>query len=80
MLRVLFPMPSDYENKTVKPSRHFSHLFGHESEGSIYALLKSKGWATELVSGSTCSTHYFDMLRVDIKLTDKGFGTINFKF
>jgi len=49
-------MPSLEEHYKKKPADYLSHLIGHESDGSILALLKEKGWATELLSGPKRTT------------------------
>ena len=36
----------------TKPQRLISHCLGHEGKGSVLALLKQKGWATELEAGT----------------------------
>jgi hypothetical protein len=36
--------------RAVCSCRYFSHLFGHESGGSILAALKTKSWASNLAS------------------------------
>lgn len=40
---------SDYK---TKPQRLLSHCMGHEGDGSILAVLKRLGYATELVAGT----------------------------
>ena len=42
----------------TKPQRLISHCLGHEGKGSVLALLKQKGWATELEAGTAdyCSS------------------------
>ena len=38
---------------TVRSHRYLSHLLGHESEGSLLSLLKSRNWVDSLVAGET---------------------------
>lgn len=55
------------------PCAYISHLLGHEGNGSVFSLLKSKGWATGLVAGeasTSFSARSFFMVRID--LTDLG--------
>lgn len=54
------------------PSQYISHLLGHEAEGSLFALLKSLGWATSLSSGETDGSLEYAFFRVSIELTDLG--------
>ena len=42
--------PTDQLYKEA-PSQYLSHLLGHEGEGSAFALLKAKGWASSLSAG-----------------------------
>ena len=35
------------------PSNYLSHLLGHEGEGSAFALLKARGWASGLCAGES---------------------------
>eukprot|EP01116_Phalansterium_solitarium_P023737 TRINITY_DN846_c2_g1_i2.p1 TRINITY_DN846_c2_g1~~TRINITY_DN846_c2_g1_i2.p1 ORF type:complete len:370 (-),score=97.81 TRINITY_DN846_c2_g1_i2:123-1088(-) len=52
-VKVQFPLPACGKQYLEKPSRYWSHLFGHEADGSLFALLKKKGWALDLVAGAT---------------------------
>ncbi|KAL6746748.1 insulinase-like metalloprotease [Haematococcus lacustris] len=55
------------------PLGYISHLLGHEGEGSVFALLKARGWAVSLVageSGSSMSCASFFYCRVEV--TDAG--------
>ena len=64
---------SEQRNAESSPSHYVSHLLGHEGEGSAFAVLKAKGWATGLVAGeasTSFSTRSFFMVRVD--LTEEG--------
>jgi hypothetical protein len=55
------------------PANYLGHLLGHEGEGSVFAFLKSKGWASGLVAGeggdsfSAASTFF-----VKVELTEAG--------
>lgn len=45
----------------------------HEGEGSVFALLKAKGWAVELSAGeSSMSFSGASLFSVNIILTDEG--------
>lgn len=48
---ILFPAPPVRERYRADPSALCSHLLGHEAEGSLFALLQDRGWATALVAG-----------------------------
>lgn len=75
MLKILFPLPSFLPHMDVKPWRYYSHLLGHESEGSIFALLKTQGLAQSLSAGSYTRSQDFEFFQVDIALTEAGLGT-----
>ena len=44
----------------------------HEGAGSLYALLKARGWATALSAGTSNSFSARSFFDVNIDLTDKG--------
>ncbi|ABN65739.2 predicted protein, partial [Scheffersomyces stipitis CBS 6054] len=72
-LELTFMVPDDLETKwKSKPNGYFSHLLGHESEGSVLFFLKHKGWVTELSSGNmrVCQGNSFFIL--EFELTPEG--------
>eukprot|EP00158_Paraphelidium_tribonemae_P009916 Partr_v1_DN29000_c0_g1_i1_m25164 putative insulin-degrading enzyme len=71
-LVVEFALPDFYDQWKSKPCSYFTHLLGHESQGSILALLKDDGWATALWASSGTSARGFDILSVGIDLTSAG--------
>ena len=71
-LDIFFPMPSVQPLYESKPMTYVSHLIGHESEGSILAYLKQKGWANGLGSYVFLSQQDFSVFRVSIALSDDG--------
>jgi len=66
-------MPSYVHQYHSKPSKYYSHLLGHESEGSIFAIIKEKGWASALVAGLSTQNQDFEIFKIDIELTEDGF-------
>eukprot|EP00250_Pteridium_aquilinum_P021928 c25264_g2_i1 orf=2311-5265(+) len=54
------------------PSQYISHLLGHEAEGSLFALLKSLGWATSLSAGESDGSLEYAFFRIAIELTVLG--------
>lgn len=61
------------EHYDAAPCHYVSHLLGHEGEGSVFAWLKAKGWASGLVAGeagTSYSSRSFFMVRID--LTEEG--------
>lgn len=71
-LQLAWPLPSVRDLYRSKPSRYLSHLIGHESEGSITALLKEKGWVNELSAGTSSSYSDFAVFSVSVELTEQG--------
>lgn len=75
-LKVTWSLPCLDKEYLKKPEDYLSHLIGHEGGGSLFALLKLKGWATSLSAGcdnggfDRCSAGY--MFVVSISLTDLG--------
>jgi insulysin len=54
-------------------------LLGHEGNESVFAALKRKGWIDKLSAGPTNRTQQFEFMRIDIDLTEEGFGkTLHF--
>ena len=67
-----FPLPTVQPLYESKPLDYVAHLIGHESEGSILAHLKTKGWANELGCYTFLSQVDFSAFRINISLTDEG--------
>jgi insulysin len=42
-VRLLWPLPPQYQYYQQKPTQYLSHLLGHEGKESIFALIKKKG-------------------------------------
>ncbi|KAJ3108951.1 Insulinase (Peptidase M16) [Phlyctochytrium planicorne] len=72
-MELMFPMPDLTEFYKTRPSSYFSHLIGHESEGSILALLKKQGWAQELSAGGYRGGINFEFFQIRLSLTEEGF-------
>jgi hypothetical protein len=60
-----------------QPLKYLSHLIGHESGGSILALLKQKTWANGLSSYLYSSTNDFACFSISIELTEVGLDFID---
>lgn len=73
VLELDWDIPSTDHLYKQAPSHYISHLLGHEGQGSAFALLKAKGWASGLSageSGGSLSSRGFFCVRVE--LTDAG--------
>ncbi|KAI9355143.1 Metalloenzyme, LuxS/M16 peptidase-like protein [Zopfochytrium polystomum] len=71
-LQINFAFPDLTELYLCKPSSYVSHLVGHESEGSILALLRKLGWARELSAGERLGAKGFGFFTISITLTEEG--------
>lgn len=72
-LELNFLIPSDLdESWKSKPASYFSHLLGHESEGSVLDLVKNKGWVNVLSSGSMRVCKGSSLFVLEFDLTLKG--------
>jgi insulysin len=56
----------------AKPHRLLSHLLGHESPGSLHALLNEEGYVRDLSAGISIDTSDFSLFAVSMTLTPKG--------
>ncbi|CAI5953115.1 unnamed protein product [Closterium sp. NIES-65] len=71
-LELVWPTPADQHLHRATPTRYLGHLIGHEGHGSLFALLKKKGWATALGAGRSHSSKHYAFFAVNIDLTDLG--------
>jgi len=72
-LCLYWPLNSLQHRWREKPERYLAHLLGHEADGSLFALLKKKGWAVQLVAGTTLRvTDEFDVFSCVVALTEDG--------
>eukprot|EP01113_Clastostelium_recurvatum_P039006 TRINITY_DN5902_c0_g1_i2.p1 TRINITY_DN5902_c0_g1~~TRINITY_DN5902_c0_g1_i2.p1 ORF type:complete len:1002 (+),score=256.65 TRINITY_DN5902_c0_g1_i2:40-3006(+) len=77
-MRLMWPLRSSYWDKwRQKPTRYVSHLLGHEGSGSLLSLLKRRGWANSLETGSFRETKGYCVLNCFITLTETGFEARN---
>ena len=72
-LKVSFMLPSIYEQREKRITSYWTHLFGHESEGSIFDLLKKEGLATGLSAGEYVPMeNLITVFNISVDLTKKG--------
>lgn len=71
-LDIAFVVPDFEKNWDSKIPHIFSHLLGHEGDGSLLAYLKTLGWANELAAGGHTISDGNAFLNIDIELTDEG--------
>ncbi|KAG2487100.1 hypothetical protein HYH03_014213 [Edaphochlamys debaryana] len=72
-LELVWQVPPSERLYREQPLGYVSHLLGHEGEGSVFALLKSRGWASALWAGeSGGSLSFASFFTVHIELTEEG--------
>jgi len=73
-IKLLFAVPpvGDPNLRDSKPYRVLSHLIGHESAGSLHAVLSEDGYLADLSSGVSIDTSDFGLFSVTLSLTPKG--------
>jgi insulysin len=72
-LDLQFPMREIDTLYSSKPTRYLAHLLGHESKGSLLALLKSKQWAHDLSAGTIRNCSDWSNFGISMTLTEQGF-------
>ncbi len=71
-----FPIDSVQAFEDSKPSQYLSNLLGHEGEGSLLALLKSRAWANSLSAGLGYSDDVQANFEINIDLSEQGLAHI----
>ncbi|SSD58379.1 related to A-factor-processing enzyme [Saccharomycodes ludwigii] len=71
-LEIMFKAPDVDQLWELKPQHYFSHLIGHEGEGSLLSYLKEKAWAHNLSCGGHTISPDNGSLSIHIDLTPKG--------
>jgi insulysin len=71
-----FPIESVRTEEDSKPAQYLSNLLGHEGEGSLLALLKSRAWANGLSASTGFSDDVQATFDISINLSDQGFDHI----
>ena len=72
LLKLDFPFPSILPYFKDHSSNILFFLFGHEGEGSLFSLLKRKGWVTSLQMKDWGGADDYTMLTVEMELTEEG--------
>jgi insulysin len=71
-LNISWSMPESLTSWRNKPYRLLACCLGHEGPGSVLALLKSRGWASELTAGLFHVLRDFTIFQCNITLTTEG--------
>jgi secreted Zn-dependent insulinase-like peptidase len=67
-----FPVPTVRPHFEAKPEFYIANLLGHEGRGSLFATLKSFGWATSLAATTGELDEDESQFDVTISLTEEG--------
>jgi insulysin len=73
-IKFLFATPPNDDPTVVefRPDRVLTHLLGHESPGSLHALLLEEGLINDLSSGVGVTSSDFSLCSISLALTPKG--------
>jgi len=71
-LTLAFPIPSQRKNYRTGPINYVANFIGDEGQGSLYDLLKKKGWITSLSAGGQNLDDVQGMFSVSMDLTETG--------
>jgi len=72
-----FLLPPGEDHFRAHPVGILLFLLGHEGEGSLFSLLKRRGWVESLVAKDWGGADDYDLLEVEIGLTEEGFANHN---
>lgn len=71
-MSIIWEVPPTRNFYRNSPTRLLGHLLGHKGEGSIFALLQDKGWATGVSAGIRTTYVDFSLFEVSVSLTPEG--------
>ncbi|SFR78477.1 Secreted Zn-dependent peptidases, insulinase-like [Marinobacter daqiaonensis] len=71
-LHLIFPIPSQQDNYRNKPLHYVAGLLGHEGPGSLFDLLKNRGWVESLSAGGGTDDGTDATLEISMELTGEG--------
>ncbi|MFW5825393.1 MAG: insulinase family protein, partial [Marinobacter sp.] len=71
-LQLIFPVPSQREHYRTKPLHYVAELLGHEGPGSLFNVLKGRGWVERLSAGSGTDTGEHTSFELSMSLTEEG--------
>lgn len=71
-LSLIFPIPSQQPHYRTKPASYIANLLGHEGPGSLFDVLKSRGWVEMLSAGTSTDTDREALLELSMELTPEG--------
>lgn len=72
-LSLTFPIPVFERWYREKPVQYLSFLLGHEGEGSLYAVLRDRGWVESLSAGASIANRQSAAFSISMNLTREGY-------
>lgn len=72
LLRMEFTYPWQESYALSKPTAYLAHLIGDEGRGSLYAILQSRGWITQLSAGGSRMADNEGLFSISMELTEAG--------
>lgn len=72
-LSLTFPIPATRDLYQQKPVFYVSTMLGYEGKGSLFSLLKAKGWANSLSASPGVDLQNQSTFTISISLTDQGY-------
>src|SRR5690606_32993433 len=72
-LSLTFPIPVFEQWYREKPVEYLAFLLGHEGEGSLYAVLKNRGWVESLSAGASIANRQSAAFSISMSLTREGY-------
>ena len=76
-VNLTFPMEDISAYYAAAPAGQVAQLIGHKGDGGLYAFLRQKGWAHQLVASHKTLGKGFSLFMISVQLTDQGLK--NFK-
>lgn len=76
-LTMVFLLPWKQEYYLQKPTQLLAYLLGHEGGGSLYSVLKDKGWINALSAGNGLETKNAATFEISFDLTENGLKHID---
>ena len=71
-ISLLFLLPNLSAHKQSKPARYLANLIGHEGQGSLLHMLKTKGWIEGLSAGTALEDRSGSLFAIDLSVTSEG--------
>jgi insulysin len=72
-LSLLWPVPASEAHQGSKPMTYLGHLIGHEGPGSLFDILKSKGWINGLSAGPSLAMRDSELFGMSVSITEEGY-------